>query len=157
MDPNEIIPGLYIGNMNAARDTQFFKNNKIEAVLNMTPDVPHYFVSKTGDVEYMRLNVNDSLKTEDFNKMFKYFPSGISFIYKNHNLEGKNVLVHCHAGVQRSAAMVVAYLMLIYRTPLKKAIDMVIKKRPVAFLFGKSVNFMPSLTKFAQFHKIPMN
>ena len=95
MDPNEIIPGLFVGNMNSARDIQFFKNNNIKAVLNMTPDVPHYFASRTGDIEYMRLNVNDSLKTEDFNKMFKYFPSGISFIYKNLNLEGKNVLLHC--------------------------------------------------------------
>ena len=157
MIPNEIIKGIFVGNMHSARDAQFFKNNKIGAVLNMTPEVPHYFATKQGDIEYMRLNVNDSLKEEDFNKMFKYFPSGVSFIYKNLNLEGKNVYIHCHAGMQRSAAMVVAYLMLIYRIPLKKAIDMVIQKRSIAFSFGKSVNFMPALTKFARFHKIPLN
>lgn len=157
MNANEIIPGLFVGNMYAAGDPQFFKANNIGAVLNLTPEVPHYFTNKSGEVEYMRLTVNDSLKQEDFNKMFKYFPSGISFIYKNLNIEGKNVYVHCHAGVQRSAAMVVAYLMLIYRTPLKKAIDIVLQKRPVAFFMGKSVNFMPALTKFAQFHKIPIN
>ena len=95
MNANEIIPGLFVGNMHAARDPQFFKANRIGAVLNLTPEVQNYFASKSGDVEYMRLNVNDSLKQEDFNKMFKYFPSGISFIYKNLNLEGKNVLVHC--------------------------------------------------------------
>jgi len=157
MNANEILPGLFVGNMHAARDPIFFKENNIKAVLNMTPEIQHYFTSKTGDIEYMRLNVNDSLKQEDFNKMFKYFPSGISFIYKNLNLEGKNVLIHCHAGVQRSAAMAVAYMMLIYKKPLKKSIDLVIQKRPIAFLYGRSVNFMPALSKFAQFHKIPFN
>lgn len=155
--PSEIIPGLYIGNMYAAADSNFFRTHSIGAVLNATPDVPHYFATQQGDVEYMRINVNDSLKTEDFNKMFKYFPSGVSFIYKNLNLEGKNVLVNCHAGMQRSAAIVVAYLMFIYKMPLRKAIDFVISKRPIAFSFGKSINFMPALTKFARFHKIPLN
>lgn len=155
--PNEIIPGLFVGNMYAAADSNFFNTHSIGAVLNATPDVPHYFATQKGEVEYMRVNVNDSLKVEDFNKMFKYFPSGVSFIYKNLNLEGKNVLVHCHAGVQRSAALVVAYLMFIYKMSLRKAIDFVILKRPVAFSFGKSINFMSSLTKFAQFHKIPLN
>lgn len=156
MEYNEIIPGLYVGNMQSAKNKDFFKSNSIGAVLNMTPEVPHYYNDTNGTVEYMRINVNDSLKTDDFNKMFKYFPSGVSFIYKNLNLEGKNVLVHCHAGQQRSAAMVVAYLMFIHRLPLKKAVDAVIKNRPVAFSFGRSINFMPSLSKFATFHKIPL-
>jgi len=157
MNANEIIPGLFVGNMHSTRDPHFFKTNKIGAVLNMTPEVQHYFTSKTGDIEYMRLNVNDSLKQEDFNKMFKYFPSGISFIYKNLNIEGKNVLINCHAGMQRSAAMAVAYMMLIYKKPLKKSIDLVIQKRPIAFSYGRSVNFMPALSKFARFHNVPMN
>ena len=157
MDYNEIIPGLYVGNMQAAKNDDFFKLHNIGAVLNMTPDVPHYFTNTNGNVEYMRINVNDSLKTEDFNKMFKYFPSGVSFIYKNLVIDSRKVYVHCHAGMQRSAAMVVAYLMFIHRTPLKKAVDTVISKRPVAFSFGRSINFMPSLSKFANFHKIPLN
>ena len=69
--PSEIIPGLYIGNMHAAADNNFFTTHSIGAVLNVTPDVPHYFTTQQGNVEYMRINVNDSLKTEDFNKMFK--------------------------------------------------------------------------------------
>lgn len=157
MEYNEIIPGLYVGNMQSAKNKDFFKAHGIKAVLNMTPEIPHYYSNSNGDIEYMRITVNDSLQNEDFNKMFKYFPSGISFIYKNLNLEGKKVLIHCHAGMQRSAAMVVAYLMFIHRIPLKKAIDAVIQKRPIAFSFGRSVNFMSSLSKFANFHKIPIN
>jgi hypothetical protein len=157
MDQNEIIPGLFVGNMNAARDANFFKTNVIGAVLNITPEVPHYFNGTNGVIEYMRINVNDSLQTEDFNKMFRYFPSGVSFIYKNLVLEGKKVFVHCHAGIQRSAAMVVAYLMFIHKMPLRKSVDLVIQKRPIAFSYGKSINFLPSLSKFAQFHKIPFN
>ena len=157
MDYNEIIPGLYVGNMQAAKNDDFFKLHSIGAVLNMTPDIPHYFSNTNGTIEYMRINVNDSLKTDDFNKMFKYFPSGVSFIYKNLVIDNKKVYIHCHAGMQRSAAMAAAYLMFIHRTPLKKAIDVIITKRPVAFSFGRSINFMPALSKFANFHKIPLN
>ena len=157
MEPNEIIPGLFIGNMHGARDPNFFKAYLIGAVLNCTPTLPNYFSSPKGAVEYMRINVDDSLKQQDFNKMFKYFPSGVSFIYKNLDLEGKRVLVNCHAGMQRSAAMVVAYLMYIHGMSLRKAIDLVVSKRAIAFSFGKSINFISSLKKFAQFHKIPLN
>ena len=55
MEANEIIPGLFIGNMHNANDESFFKQNRIGAVLNATPDVPHYFVSKSGEFEYMRM------------------------------------------------------------------------------------------------------
>ena len=136
--------------MHSAKNANFFKNKKIGAVLNCTPDVPHYFAHESGFVEYMRLNVNDSLKDIDFQKMSNYLPDGIAFIHKNLNIDKNNILVHCHAGVQRSAAMVVGYLMATKNMPLPQAVNLVIRQRPIAFSFGKSVNFKSSLINFAQ-------
>jgi protein-tyrosine phosphatase len=150
MEPNEIIPGLFIGNMHAAKDANFFKRENIGAVLNCTPDVPHYFSHMSGAVEYMRINVNDSLQTIDFQKMTAYMPCGVQFIHKNLDLDKKRVFVHCHAGVQRSAAMVAAYLMYKFNISVEKAVNHIMRQRPVAFMFGKSVNFKSSLLNYSK-------
>ena len=147
---SEIIPGLFIGNMNTARNKMFIKNNRIGAVLNCTPDVPNYFSNQRvgGDaVEYMRINLNDN--AQDISKMYRYLPCAVSFIYKNLVLDRKPVLVHCHAGVQRSATMVVAFLMKTKNVNLKEAVYHVLRKRPVVFARGKSINFEKALIRFA--------
>jgi len=142
---SEIIPRLYIGNMNTARNKMFFTQKGIGAVLNLTPDVPHYFASPNSNIEYMRISVDDSLKKEDFEKMYKCFPCIVNFIMKNHYIDGKSVLVHCHAGMQRSAAAVAAFLIKVHKSPLPNVIDFMIKKRPIVFGGGRSINFKQSL------------
>merc|ERR1712194_157066 len=43
--------------------------------------------------------------------------------------QGKNVLVHCHAGVNRSTTLCVAYLMHRHRMPLLDIVRSVVRKR----------------------------
>lgn len=145
---SEILPGLFIGNMNTARNKMFIKNNRIGAVLNVTPDVPNYFACP-GDtsVEYMRINLNDN--ATDIGKMYRYLPCAVSFIYKNLVLGNTPVLVHCHAGIQRSATVVVAFLMKTKGLSLGDAIQHTLRKRPVVFFNGKTINFKDALIKFA--------
>lgn len=134
--------------MRAAKDQSFFKNKGIKAVVNATPDVPHYFAND--EIEYMRINLNDSLKDEDFAKMLRYFPHAVSFIHKNLVIDNVPTLVHCHAGIQRSAGIVAAYLMMMKRVSLEQSIKYIMSRRPIAFFGGRSVNFLPSLKKFAE-------
>jgi dual specificity phosphatase 12 len=145
---NEIIPRLYIGNMNTAQNKMFFIKNNIGAVLNLTPDVPNFFACPKERVEYMRISLNDSLQDKDIQKMYQYFPCILNFIHKNLVLEGKSVLVHCHAGVQRSATAVAAYIMKIHKMDLPETIQYITTKRPVTFNQGKSINFKKSLLWF---------
>jgi len=111
---NEIIKGIWIGDMNSAVDPYFFKKNNIKAVVNCTPDIETPF-----KVEYLRLNLDDSLKKKDTYKMIEYMPHAIHFIDKKRR-ENKNVLIH-------------------------EAINLILKKRPMAFHNGRHVNFSEAL------------
>ncbi len=145
MSASQIIKGLWIGDMNAAVDKNFFIKYNIGAVINCTPNVPMKF-----KVKYMHIDIDDSLQQKDINKMIEALPYAISFIHKYRDLEGKNVLVHCHAGMQRSAAIVVAYLSHYHKMTLKQAIKHVIRFRPVAFHHGRNVNFEQALLHYTK-------
>ena len=141
----EIIPKLYIGNMYTARNKFFMEEKNIGAVLNMTPDVPNFFSSPHSHIEYARCNVKDSQAREDSENMYKYFPFIVNFIHKNLVLDQKNVLVHCHAGIQRSASAVAAYLMKTLKCTPDTAVKFIVSKRKIAFKEGTAVNFRDSL------------
>ena len=62
----------------------------------------------------------------------KYFPSAIKFI-KDALAGGGTVFVHCYAGVSRSAAILIAYLMQEHQLTMFQAMSLVKAKRSVAF------------------------
>ena len=92
---NKIMSKIYLGNIEASKDKQFFKDNKIKAVLNCSKDIPNTFSDM--DVEYMRIPVDDSLKVVDYNKMYHFLPAAVEFIYKHAVLQKNSILVHCYA------------------------------------------------------------
>ena len=86
-------------------------------------------------------------------------PNVVSFIH-NARIQGKNVLVHCHAGIQRSSTIVAAYLIkhiivciqpscIQPKCKYNAAIAYIIQHRPQAFHNGKRINFQAALRKYA--------
>jgi protein-tyrosine phosphatase len=146
VNANEIISGLWIGDANSALNESFIKKNNITVIVNCTPDIPSKF--KENGVEYLRLNLDDSLKKKDFDKMIAYLPHAVHYIHDKHKKKGKKVLVHCHAGMQRSTAVVIGYLCNFYNMELAKAAALILSKRPVAFHNGKHINFIDSLLHY---------
>lgn len=118
----------------------------------MTHDLPNKFQgSKHIDIEYGNVKVDDSLLDKDFKIMERSLPFAVAFIHKNRDLEGKNVIVHCYMGIQRSAAAVAGYLLKHHpeiAPTLSKAIKYVHSKRPEAWHNGESVNFDQALKSF---------
>ena len=149
---NKITNRLYLGNFQAAKDKDFFKNKNIKAVLNCSKDIPNHF-AHIKDIEYMRIPVDDSLKQKDFDLMFEYMPVIVAFIHKHVVIQKDNVLVHCYAGRQRSGISVAVYLVDKYGLDPKDACKIVMDKRPEAFHFGKSLNFDQALSKYHRTYK----
>ncbi len=148
---NEIIKGLFLGNMTGAVDKKFFKEKNIRAVLNCTVEVKDKFKCDQA-IEYMRIPVEDSLNTKDFKLLYEYFPTILEFIYKNLVIEKKNVFVHCYQGRQRSAAAIAMYLIWTKKMDPDDAYDYILNRRAEAFHYGESFNFDWSINKFFNKH-----
>lgn len=141
---NEIIPRLWIGDSYSSEDPNFFKAYKISVVVNCTSDLKCSFKN----VEYFRVSVQDSLKQKDFNIMTQTLPEAVEFIHKKRDLEKKSVLVHCLAGMQRSCAVVTAYLCKYHKMTMEEAVTHVLKYRSVAFHHGRHINFIDALRTY---------
>lgn len=95
-DYSKIMSKIYLGNIDASRDKNFFKDKKIKAVLNCSKDIANTF-RNTESIEYMRIPIDDSLKVVDYNKMYHYLPMAADFIYKHAVLQKQPIFVHCYA------------------------------------------------------------
>jgi len=147
---DQVAPRIWVGDAKSAADANFLHTAGIGAILNCTKDIPNYFGGR-GDLEYMRVPVNDSLQKVDIDRMREFLPHAASFVYKNRDLEGKNVLIHCAAGIQRSATCAAFFLHLYEDLPLTQAIEQILRARPKAFHNGTHLNFRESLQRQQRF------
>ena len=142
---NEIVPGIWLGNRVAAADVDFLREKKIKAVFNCTKDLPF---EKSVPRQY-RVPVDDSLQEPDIRNLELW---SYEIVYKiAHELrrahqEGGAVLVHCAAGMQRSAASVAMFLIATQNMTTDTAIAFIKSKRPIAF--HHSTNFEKSIRGF---------
>ncbi|KAF9817014.1 hypothetical protein IEO21_03688 [Rhodonia placenta] len=109
---NQIIDNLWVGDLRAALDTETLKANNISSVLTAT-------------FNRFQINLDD---TEDADILAHLF-SAAAFIEAEHS-KGKGVLVHCQAGISRSATIVAAYLMYVRHIDVGSALELIRKARP---------------------------
>ena len=100
---NKITDKLFLGNIKAASDLKSLKANNITHVLQVAAGIKPFFPN---DFQYKIINILDSQNQS----IIRHFPGAIAFI-KNGIENGGGVLVHCYAGVSRSASCVIAFLM----------------------------------------------
>lgn len=171
---DEIIPGIWLGNYKAAIDKDFLKTNNINFILNCTPNMPLYnqiyTQSELDNIETYRIPVNDSLLECDFILMEKYFKIIIPLLVKKYTLQKQKILIHCHAGKQRSAIVVAALLkVLLDENYIKiesipktqsqiKQLDYIynflLSKRSQVFTYGLRINFEPTYLRFFKINKV---
>ena len=80
------------------------------------------------DLKYKVINILDNSNQS----LLRHFPAAIAFI-KDGIARGGGVLVHCYAGVSRSATCVIAYLMQEREMSFEQAFSFASKRRPVIF------------------------
>jgi dual specificity phosphatase 12 len=151
---DEILPGLFLGNYAASQSQEFMEKNKIAAIVNCSKDIPCRF----SNIKYMQLPIDDPGYGFAFTNDHKVFLENISDIYNFISAcltNGLNILVHCHAGMQRSASVVIYYIIytqgiFTYREKRDRynaAVAYVQSKRPIIYHYGQYNNFFPVFKK----------
>ena len=136
---NEIIPGIWVGDKRGAENPDGF-----DVVVNATTILPFADPSLINH----RVPVKDNRRLEEFLKMAKYLPNIVETIHCEHR-KGRQILVHCVAGSQRSATIVAAYLMKYHSMSIDDAINYIKSKRNITFF--PLVNFNLSLFLYKKY------
>jgi len=100
---NKILDNLWLGDMSAAYNKLLLKKHGMTHILTVASGIPPKFPS---NFQYKVVTILDSPSAN----LKAHFQSCIKFL-KNALEQGGCVLVHCFAGVSRSATIVIAYLM----------------------------------------------
>lgn len=128
---------LYLGGRDDAFSRSFMTEKKT-AVLNVAYDVK----KSPYCIDYLHIPLQD---TND-ERIIPHFERAISFI--NYNLQkGYRVLIHCAAGISRSASFAIAYIMFKYRMKYADAHEEVKKKRS---MIDPNYNFCFQLYAYEQ-------
>ncbi|KAK6538653.1 hypothetical protein TWF694_010231 [Orbilia ellipsospora] len=131
---NEIIPGLYLGDIFAARNPTLLRENGIFNILTIargTLGLLNNTLKEDGNAfQHVQIELDD-LPDE---KLLDQLEKGVGFIDKA--LDGQDgngkILVHCLQGMSRSCSFVVAYLVWKDDITVGKALEIVQEKRKKA-------------------------
>ncbi|PFH48684.1 hypothetical protein AMATHDRAFT_5592 [Amanita thiersii Skay4041] len=131
---DEIIPGLWIGDLPSALNVESLKAHKIFSVLSamrgrVTVNEASFFLIAVHAIIRTFIRHQISLDdTEDADVLVHLLPA-IHFIQAEMD-KGRGVLVHCQAGVSRSATIVAAYLMYSRNMDTESALELIKEARP---------------------------
>jgi len=150
--PSEILSGLYLANFESAQDKSLLNKLKITRVLtigNRSP-IDNSLLSPNTPTETRRDEDGRAYKliwamdSTDQN-LLKHFRDCFRFI--DESLESRaGIMVHCHMGFSRSAALVIGYLMRAESLSYENAFARVRKKRIV----GPNSGFVRQLRMFEE-------
>jgi protein-tyrosine phosphatase len=138
---NLILPGLWLGNRYAAADTAFLTNQRIKTVFNCTKQLPF---DKSVTHQY-RVPVDDNLEASEISNMEKWAPEIVYKLVAEYKA-GNQILVHCHAGMQRSAAVVAMFLIAVFKKPTDYVVQYIRERRGIAFF--PLINFERAIRGF---------
>ena len=137
-----IIPGLWLGNSKASMDEKFLRENNITVIFNCTKDLPfHSYIRKR-----YRVPIDDNLRHEEIRNLDLWSFETIYKLTKEH--KNGSVLVHCYAGMQRSAAVVAMFLIANYNMKKDEVVEYIRSKRKIAFY--PFINFERAIESFEQ-------
>lgn len=143
--PTRILPHLYLGCQRDVLNKELMLQNNIAYVLNASNTCPKPdFIPES---HFLRVPVNDSF----CEKILPWLDRSVEFIEKA-KASNACVLVHCLAGISRSATIAIAYIMKRMDMSLDEAYRFVKEKRPT---ISPNFNFLGQLLDFEKKIKSP--
>lgn len=142
-DVDEIIPGVWIGRWEVAHNVPWLTAHKIHTVFNCTKTVAFHPAVKAP----YRIPVDDNLQPVEIKNMELWAPEIAYKILREFNA-GHPMLIHCHAGMQRSTTACAFFLMVLTGRPLIQVMYLIQSKRKIAF--QPSANFATALRAFEE-------
>jgi len=137
---SRVLQHLYLGGKEAVQDSKSLELQGICAVVCCSRDYEIPDEQFVPGLEYLRVDVEDVGREP----LGLFFPETTEFIHKQ-ILQERAVLVHCKAGVSRSASVILAYLMEYCAYSLKDAFLMMVRLRP---LITPNPGFMQQLATY---------
>ncbi|KAJ1375057.1 hypothetical protein KIN20_038282 [Parelaphostrongylus tenuis] len=137
---DEILPNLYLGSLRDAVDAVQLKKNRIQCIVSVHDLTAHHPAHE--HLKVLRIQLSDCSSVD----ISAHFSTTNQFIH-NARLKQAAVLVHCLAGVSRSATVVAAYLITVCDLSFSNALKFISKKRPVV---NPNFGFRMQLCAFAE-------
>ena len=132
--------GLWLGSKDAYNEPDQDTFKAIVTALTEQELHAYKIREKVGDRPWLYIPIDDTPEAD----LAQHFLEVIHFIQAARE-QGQNVLVHCAAGVRRSATLVCAYLMWEHRWTRKQALEYVIARRKIV---DPNDGFMNQLAAF---------
>ncbi|XP_041033408.1 dual specificity protein phosphatase 8-like [Carcharodon carcharias] len=138
MGPTQILPYFYLGSQNDVLNKELMVQNGITHILNVSSNCPKpAFIP---DSHFLRIPVNDSY----CESLLPWLNKSVEFIDMVRSMKSR-VLVHCLAGISRSAAIAIAYVMRTMDFSLDDAYRFVKDRRPS---ISPNFNFLGQLVEY---------
>jgi hypothetical protein len=120
-EANEIINGLYLGNINSAYDIDTLKKLGITSIISVLAGFNPPYVN---EFNYLVINALDN-DTTDLINQFESTNTFIDDVFE----KNEKILVHCHYGKSRSVAIIAAYLIKTFGISIPTSLDLIKSKR----------------------------
>ncbi|KAI9278236.1 protein-tyrosine phosphatase-like protein, partial [Phascolomyces articulosus] len=113
--PAQILPNLFLGACHTAEDKEILERHGISCIVNVAHEIhsdiaPHY-VSSYHHLKWT--HTQNNLARREFQRAIRYIETA--------HRANMNVLVHCQSGVERSAALMIAYILYLSRHSKQQA------------------------------------
>lgn len=109
-DGDLIIPGLYLGSVSGALNKEALKQREINHILTVARDLVTFPSMEVVDKDHL-VQAHAVMAIWDLGSESVLDTLEEALLFMDKSLEKGNLLVHCAAGVSRSASVVIAYLM----------------------------------------------
>lgn len=121
-----ILDNIYLGAVGAAINKDWLRKSKITHILDCGSPLCYQKRRHPGIYYLSHWMMEDSLDQD----LTKFFKSSHEFIEEG-NKTGRAILIHCQAGISRSSAILISYLIVRRGLSYDEAIALVRKSRPI--------------------------